>query len=132
MTRTLEELETLVRERICGVCTDRTASGECGLEDPGSCALFRLFPQVARAIESTNSDDINDYIHAIRGQVCSVCAQQNSDGSCESRKQVACALDAYLILVIGAIEEATGKTFDRTNIAIPPISAPGPWAISRS
>jgi hypothetical protein len=132
MTRTLEQLETLVRERICGVCTDRTAGGECGLEDPESCALFRLFPQVARAIQSTNSDDIRDYIQAIRGQVCSVCAQQDFSGVCESRKQVSCALDAYLILVIGVIEEATGKRFDRAPIAISPNPAPGVWAISRS
>jgi hypothetical protein len=132
MTRTLEELETLVRERICGVCTERTAGGECGLEDPGSCALFRLFPQDARAIESTNSDDIRDYIQAIRGRVCSVCTQQDSDGVCLSRKEVACALDAYLILVIGVIEEATGKSFDRSNVAIPPNPAPGAWVISPS
>src|SRR5580693_782437 len=130
MTRTLDELEQLVRERICGVCTERTASGECGLEDPGTCALFRLFPQVARAIESTNSDDIRDYIQAIRGQVCSVCTQQDANGVCESRKEVACALDAYLILVIGVIEEATGKSFDRTNVAIPPNPARGVWVIS--
>ena len=31
-----------------GVCTERTADGECGLEKPSGCALFRLFPEVAR------------------------------------------------------------------------------------
>jgi hypothetical protein len=97
MTRTLEELEAIVRERICGVCTDRTVAGDCGLEEPSSCALFRLFPQVARAVQSVSSDDIRDYIHAIRQQVCSVCSEQTSDGECESRKQVQCALDAYLL-----------------------------------
>ena len=73
MARTLEELEVIVRERICRVCSDRTVDGGCGLEDPASCALFRLFPQVARAVQSTSSDDIRDYIRAIREQVCSVC-----------------------------------------------------------
>ena len=115
MARTLEELEAVVRERICRVCSDRTVEGDCGLEDPTSCALFRLFPQVARAVQSTSSDDIRDYIRAIREQVCSVCYQQTDDGECESRKQVQCALDAYLIPVIDAIEESTGKTFDRSD-----------------
>jgi hypothetical protein len=116
MDRSLAELEAIVRNRICQVCTDRTSDGECGLETPSSCALFRLFPQVAQAVQSVNSDDIQPYIEAIRAGVCSVCQDQAADGSCETRHQVRCALDAYLLLVVDAIEEATGKTFDKTNI----------------
>jgi hypothetical protein len=111
MERSLIELEAIVRNKICKVCTERTADGGCGLEEPTSCALFRLFPQVARAIEMVRSDDIQEYIDAIRRNVCSVCAEQANDGSCGSRQQVQCALDAYLILVVDAIEEATGKSF---------------------
>jgi hypothetical protein len=129
MDRSLIELEAIVRNRICKVCTERTGDGECGLETPSSCALFRLFPQVAQAIQSVNSDDIRPYIEAIRAGVCSVCQDQAADGSCETRHQVRCALDAYLLLVVDAIEEATGKTFDKTGIH--PFSAgsaarPGP------
>jgi hypothetical protein len=116
MKRSLSELEALVRSRICKVCTERTVSGECGLEEPASCALFRLFPQVAQAIDSVQSDDINDYVAAIRRNVCSVCEKQASDGSCETRQQVQCALDAYLLLVVDAIEDATGKVFDRRSL----------------
>ena len=116
MAHTLVELESIVRNRICRVCTDRTVDGQCGLEQPDTCALFRLFPQVAEAIQSTHSDNIQEYIDAIRRGVCSVCTAQASDGSCESRQQVQCALDAYLLLVVDAIEEATGKSFDRTDI----------------
>ena len=64
-------------------------------------------------MQSTNSDDIRDYIRAIREQVCSVCQEQTADGECETRRQVQCALDAYLLLIVDAIEESTGKTFDR-------------------
>ena len=116
MDHSLTELEAIVRNRVCNLCTDRTVDGECGLETPSSCALFRLFPQVAQAIQSVNSDDIRPYIEAIRGSVCSVCHDQADDGTCETRQQVRCALDAYLLLVVDAIEEATGKTFDKTNI----------------
>lgn len=130
MARTLEELEAIVRERICRVCTDRKVDGTCGLEEPSSCALFRLFPQVARAVQSTSSDDIRDYIRAIRAQVCSVCEEQAADGECESRKQVQCALDAYLLPVIDAIEESTGKTFDRSPGVISPNPADRDWVIS--
>ncbi len=116
MERSLIELEAIVRKSICNVCTSRTVSGDCGLEEPSSCALFRLFPQVAHAIQSTHSDDIQQYIEAIRQQVCSVCNDQAADGSCETRQQVQCSLDAYLLLVVDAIEEATGKTFDKTKL----------------
>jgi hypothetical protein len=116
MDRSLAELEVVVRNRICSVCTERTVESQCGLEQPSSCALFRLFPQVAQAIQSVESDDIQQYIEAIRRNICSVCAEQAGDGSCETRQQVQCALDAYLLLVVDAIEEATGKTFDKHGL----------------
>ena len=114
MVRSIVEIEAIVRDRICRVCSDRTADGNCGLEQPSACALFRLFPQVAKAIQSVQSDDIEDYIQAIRRNVCSVCSEQQADGTCEMRREVQCALDAYLLLVVDAIEEATGKTFTRS------------------
>ena len=129
MDRSFDELEAIVRNRICSVCTERTTDGQCGLEIPSSCALFRLFPQVAQAIQSVNSNDIHQYIEAIRRNVCSVCQEQARDGSCETRQQVQCALDAYLLLVVDAIEEATGKTFDKTsihNLPAGPAVRPGP------
>jgi len=116
MDRSLSELEAIVRNRICKVCTSRDVNGECGLEDPTMCALFGLFPQVARAVQRVTSDDIRDYIDAIREDVCSVCALRAADGSCETRDQVQCALDAYLLLVVEAIEEATRKKFDRKGL----------------
>ncbi|HZT28554.1 MAG TPA: hypothetical protein VFA33_01630 [Bryobacteraceae bacterium] len=116
MDRSLVELEEIIRKKICGVCSDRRIDGQCGLEEPADCALFALFPQVARAIQATHSKDIQDYIRAIREGVCSVCAKQAADGTCETRRQVQCALDAYLVLVVDAIEEATGNRFDRSNL----------------
>jgi hypothetical protein len=108
MQRTVEVLESMVRAKICPVCSDRDGKGGCGLEDPSACALFRLFPQVARAIQSTTSDDIRDYVASIRAEVCSVCRDQEPDGTCRTREQVRCALDAYLIPIMEVIEEATG------------------------
>ena len=117
MERSLAEVEAIVRDRICRICSDRTMLGNCGLEQPAACALFRLLPEVARAIQSVQSDDIKDYVKAMRQDVCSACHDQMADGRCEPRKQVQCALDAYLLLIVDAIEEATGKkTFDRTGV----------------
>jgi len=120
MKRSLEGIETILRARICSVCSDRKVDGTCGLEHPADCALFRLFPEVAGAILSTDSNDIQDYVTAIREKVCSICCDQAADGSCETRREVRCALDAYLVLIVEAIEEATGKTFDYAPGGVPP------------
>ncbi len=117
MLRDLSVLESIIRNRVCGVCSDRTVDGQCGMENPDTCSLFSLFPEVARAVMATDSDDIRDYISAIREHVCSLCGQQQLDGSCDPREQVRCALDAYLMIVVDAIEEATGKTFDRSRVS---------------
>jgi hypothetical protein len=130
MERPLNQLEAIVRERVCRVCSDRTMEGTCGREDPSTCALFRLFPQVARAIHATHSDDIRDYINAIRRDVCSICEEEAADGSCETRKQVRCSLDAYLLLVVDAIEEATGKSFDREVLETKPPAIDTTWPAS--
>jgi hypothetical protein len=114
----LAQLEQMVRNRICSVCTERTVNGECGMEEPANCALFRLFPQVAEAIQAVDSGDIRDYIDAIRSRVCALCHDQAADGSCETRQQVRCALDAYLLPVVDAIEEATGKTFNKKGMGL--------------
>ena len=124
MDRTLVELEELVRHRICAVCSDRKTDGSCGLDEPAECALFRLFPQVAAAIQSTHSDKLEDYIEAIRQNVCSVCTSLESDNSCGPRQEVRCALESYLLLVVEAIEEATGKDFGR-----PLPDAPAPVSV---
>jgi hypothetical protein len=115
MERSLAEVEAIVRDKICSVCSDRTAHGDCGLEQPSACALFRLFPEVAKAIQSVQSDDINDYIQAIRLGVCSVCHEQTADGNCEARRQVQCALDEYPLLIVDAVEEATGRRFSEIS-----------------
>lgn len=109
MERSLAEVEAIVRDKICRICSDRTAHGDCGLEQPSACALYRLFPEVAKAIQSVQSDDINDYIEAIRLGVCSVCLEQTADGNCEARQRAQCALDAYPLLIVDAVEEATGR-----------------------
>ena len=44
MDRSFEELEAIVRNRICGVCTERTNEGQCGLEEPVQLRAVPSFP----------------------------------------------------------------------------------------
>lgn len=124
MKQDLAEIESIIRNRICSICSDRTTDADCGLAEPSHCALLRLLPEVARAIQSVHSDDIQPFIDAIRHNVCSICADQDADGDCENRQQVRCALDAYLVPVVEAIEEATGKSFEKKDLVLTGGSAP--------
>lgn len=106
----LAMLQEILRQRICDVCIDRKVDGSCGLTDPAECALFDRFPRIVHAVSRVESDNLDDYVQSIREEVCADCANQYSDGSCQVREQVRCVLDRYLLLIVGAIEEAKGVT----------------------
>ena len=55
MDRSLVELESIVRNRICAVCSERTADGGCGLEQSAGCALFAISP-IAFAPKGPSAD----------------------------------------------------------------------------
>ncbi len=112
----VDELAALVRSRICRECEARQVEERCCSEAPDRCKLFELFPLVAQAILATDSHDIQDYVRAIRENVCSVCLEQALDGSCALRGGTQCALDSYLVQIVEVIEEATGKKFRRDNL----------------
>lgn len=108
--KSLAFLEELLRRRICSVCVDRNADGTCSLSKQQECGLFGYFPKIVRSVSRVQSDRIDDYINAIREDVCSECFNQRLDGSCKLREEVRCVLDRYLLLVVGAIEETRGIT----------------------
>jgi hypothetical protein len=110
MKPSVEELEAVVRTRLCTVCDKRSVEGSCGVEDPGRCSLFELFPLVAQAILATESEETQPYLDAIHENVCAVCIDQRLDGTCPQREESRCALDAHLPEVVAAIEEALGRS----------------------
>jgi len=63
MRRSLVELESIVRNQICAVCTERTVDRQCGLAEPAGCARLRPFPQVALTIQPVKSSNIQS-IHS--------------------------------------------------------------------
>jgi hypothetical protein len=114
----LEELEAIIRKRICSLCNERTVEGACGAGEPEHCSLLTLFPLVAQAVIATEGEDDQAYVDAIHEHVCSVCIDQRLDGTCPQREEKRCALDAYMPQVIEAIEEALGRPL-RSDRAAP-------------
>jgi hypothetical protein len=111
----VEEMEAIVRNRVCTVCAERTVEGVCGTQDPDRCSLLNLFPLVAQAVLATESEEIEPYLQAIHENVCSVCVDQALDGTCPHRG-IGCALDAYLPQVVEAIEQAAGRSLKREGL----------------
>jgi len=111
---TTAELETLIRDEICGICDEMGRDGKCQEQIKGDCTLFHLFPLIAQTIEETTSDDVNDYLRAVREKVCTVCLNEPPGAGCTKRIEARCALDTYLPLIIDAMERASGKAFERS------------------
>jgi hypothetical protein len=96
-----------IRRRVCAVCLDSRDDRSCGLSGR-SCAIETHLPRVVESLVAIDSSRLDDYVDAIRAQVCSHCDEQDSAGKCALRDQGDCALDAYLALVIEAVEEVRG------------------------
>jgi hypothetical protein len=114
----LEQLEEIVRTRICAICPERESQDTCSPQEAAHCSLFQLFPLVAQAILATDSSELEDYVRAIRENVCSVCLDQALDGSCD-RRGVRCTLDACLPQLVDVIEEAIGRPLRRRSLDRP-------------
>jgi hypothetical protein len=104
MRCSLDEVQELVRSRICEMCAVRPLS--CEAQPEGRCVLRDLLPLVVQAVLATDSPRLEDYREAIRENVCGVCIDAALDGSCELRSQGRCALDLYLAEVVDIIRQA--------------------------
>ena len=90
---------------VCSACLDCRDDGECGLPAPRTCALRRYLPVIVTVAHRTHSRRMDEYLDAVQGTVCSKCSQQEASGRCTLRDHAECALNAYLPLVLDAIDE---------------------------
>jgi hypothetical protein len=97
-----------IQERVCGTCLDQSDDGTCGLRHR-TCALQAHLPRVTELLSRVQSTRMDEYEVAVRSEICSSCAEQAPDGSCAVRGQAACALYAYLPLVLEAIEDVNER-----------------------
>ena len=99
-----QEYLDAIRKNVCAVCLDGRDDRSCGLSGR-VCAIEAQLPRLVSALCSVSSSKLEDYEAALREQVCSACQQQDAAGRCELRDHGDCALDAYLLLVLDAVDE---------------------------
>lgn len=105
MTPELEKYWKAVQERVCKVCidSDPLGNGVCRISEASMCGVKEYFPKIVKIVLSVKSDKMDDYIIALRENVCKEC-RETPDGVCELRNSVECALDRYYPLIVQAIE----------------------------
>lgn len=103
-----DEYREAIRRRVCTVCLDSRDDGSCGLTGR-ICALEAHLPRLVTVLADLGSPRLDDYVAAVRSEICSRCESRAPRGACALRETAACALDAYLPLVLDAIEEVLSR-----------------------
>lgn len=103
----LGEYRDAIRARVCAVCLDSRDDKTCSLSGR-ACAIEGHLPSLVEALTMVESPRLVDYEAAIRTLVCSDC-RQDQEGRCNLRENASCALDAYLSLVLDAVEEVNSR-----------------------
>ena len=101
----LEKYWHAVQNTVCKVCIDSDpyGNGICRVSEMSMCGVKEYFPKIANIILSIKSDKMDDYILALRENICKEC-RETPAGVCELRNSVECALDRYFPLIVQAIE----------------------------
>ena len=94
-----------IRARVCAVCMDRADDGSCHLAGGRLCALEVHLPRLLDAVLAVQSDRMDEYVEAVKNQVCGSCSGRDPDDYCPFRNSAECALWTYLPLVVDAVED---------------------------
>ncbi len=106
----MEQYWSALQDKLCRKCIDGDGRGHCRLPFGQTCAVQEFLPQLVETVKSLRSDRYDDYVVALRKNVCAGCAEQSSDGVCLRRNAVECALDRYYGLVLQIIESVKSET----------------------
>jgi hypothetical protein len=106
----MDQYWDLVRQNVCRKCIDGDGKGNCRMPVDESCGLDRFFPEIVRTVSSVRSDSIQDYVDAVRLNICTHCEHQFESGVCKKRDTLECALDRYLPVIIDVIESVKVPT----------------------
>ncbi len=94
-----------LRRDVCRHCIEFGEDGLCHSGDPEGCSVYHFLPEIAWICENVQSDKIEDYVQAVRTNICTAkCNHSAPDGSCQLRNRLDCGLDRYLSLVVECIE----------------------------
>lgn len=92
-----------LRLRVCAKCIDGDGKGNCRLPKGDACALEAFLPELVTIVSTVKAYSYQKYVEALRATVCSQCDHQ-TNGRCNKRETLECALDRYFPVVLDVIE----------------------------
>ena len=92
-----------IKEKVCKHCIDAGGEGDCRIGDDKVCTIESNYDRIVQAILKTHSDRYEDYVAALRENICENCTY-GAPENCDDRNQVECPLDRYYPMVVDAIE----------------------------
>ena len=92
-----------IKEKVCSHCIERGPNGECRISSDKVCTIESNYERIVSAVLSASSDRYEDYIGALRRNVCQDCGY-GSPTSCDDRDHVECPLDRYYPMIVDAVE----------------------------
>ena len=122
MDRTLDDQQVIVRNRICGFRTERDATPGCG-RDPDY-RWLRFFPQQVAASGFAAGGDSNRSIQAVRARAGGLQLDLPANGDCQPRHEVRRAINARRLLVVEAVEVASGRSLHPAGMTVAPAGTP--------
>ena len=96
--------EEAVRRHVCSHCIDYGEDGQCHSLDVSGCAIYRFLPELIGIAQKIRRSNMKSYQRAVRKCICRRC-DHSKGKECSLRKELDCALDRYLPLVLDALDE---------------------------
>jgi len=105
MTPELEKYWHAVQNTVCKVCIDSDPYGDgiCRISEMSMCGVKEYFPKIVNIVLRIKSDNMNDYIIALRENICKEC-RETPDGVCELRNSVVYLSIGSNLLIVQAME----------------------------
>jgi hypothetical protein len=102
----MDRIHGAIRQNICRKCMDGDRTGYCRLSEGAQCAIDAFLPTIVETIANVQSSSYEDYVNALRHNICAQCHHQMSNGICVKRDTLECALDRYYPLLVDVIESS--------------------------
>ncbi len=98
-----------VYRKVCQHCLDLGANGHCTLTGERECGVELYLEKLVDVVHSVKSDVLEDYICALRREVCSHCKNQTEDGNCRLRNSADCGLNRFFEIIVETVEEVDSQ-----------------------
>ncbi len=92
-----------IQDKVCRHCIDADSDGNCRIATDKTCTIESNYDRIVGAILKTSSDRYEDYVSALRENVCQNCTYGAVD-ECDDRNEVECPLDRYYPMIVDAVE----------------------------